>query len=176
MIDPPRPGLDHRRDDGPDQLEIAGEIDVQRVVPLGVGELPRQRSRREDPLIADDDVDVAEFGHGLGADPPQGAAVADIGLVRHDPAVAVLDEPHRLPQVLRCRHGIRHRVDLRADVQGDDVGALFGEPDGMGAALPTRRSGDERHFPLEPSASVCASASAGAGAASGHRRTPRPVV
>ena len=35
------------------------------------------------------------------------------------------------------------RLDLRADVGDDDVGAFLREPDGMGAALPSRSAGDE---------------------------------
>ena len=91
-------------------------------------------------------------GHGLGADPLQRSAVAHIGLVRHDPAVEILHQPHRLLQVLGRRHGIGDRVDLRADVQGDDVGALFGQPHRVGTALPPCRPGDDRDFALEPPA------------------------
>ena len=48
-----------------------------------------------------------------------------------------------------CDLGIAaHRA---ADVDGDDVGALLGEPDRVTAALPARRSGDESDLALDSS-------------------------
>src|SRR5207253_1021531 len=45
--------------------------------------------------------------------------------------------------------GIAH--DRLAHVDGDDVGALMRQPDGVAAALTARRSGDESDFALNTS-------------------------
>ena len=42
-----------------------------------------------------------------------------------------------LLEVLRSRHRVADGVDVAADVDRDDVGALFGEPDRVATALPT---------------------------------------
>ncbi len=67
----------------------------------------------------------------------------------HDAATGLLDEVDRFVEVLRCRHRVRDAVDLVAQVERDDVGALFGEPDGVRAPLTPRRARDERDLPLE---------------------------
>ena len=38
----------------------------------------------------------------------------------------------RLVDVLLGRHRVRHAVELAAPVERDDIGAFFGEPDGVG--------------------------------------------
>ena len=38
---------------------------------------------------------------------------------------------------------VGNRVDIGADVDGDDVGTLLGQRDGMAAALAPRRAGDD---------------------------------
>ena len=63
------------------------------------------------------------------------AVVADVGLAGDDAAVEGLDLLDRLGQ-----------VDVRPDVDGDDVGALFGQPHGVAAALTPRGAGDEGDF------------------------------
>jgi hypothetical protein len=75
--------------------------------------------------------------------------VTDIGLRGEDSVVERLDLLGRLGEIVRGGHGVRHGADLLADVDGDDVGALLGEPDGMAAALPACRAGDECDFALK---------------------------
>jgi hypothetical protein len=41
-----------------------------------------------------------------------------------------------------------HQPDRAADVDGDDVGTLFGQPSRVTAALTARRTGDERNLAL----------------------------
>jgi hypothetical protein len=62
-----------------------------------------------------------------------------------------LDLLDRLGQVLRRGHRVRYRVHLAGQVDGDDVGALLGQPDGVAAALAAGRAGDECDFSLYPS-------------------------
>src|SRR5207245_6349471 len=57
------------------------------------------------------------------------------------------------------RHRIRHRADLRADVDGDDIRAFLRQPDRMTAALAARCAGDECDLALYPSSHCCSSAS-----------------
>ena len=45
----------------------------------------------------------------------------------------------------------RRVVEGRADVDGDDVGALLRQPDRVAAALASRRAGDERDLSFDPS-------------------------
>ena len=54
-----------------------------------------------------------------------------------------LDQADGLGEVLRGGQRVRVRLDLLADVDGDDVGALLGQPDGVAAALTARGAGDE---------------------------------
>ena len=68
--------------------------------------------------------------------------VADVGLAGDDAAV---EASTSTSFDLSGRHG-SGRVDLRRDVDGDDVGALFGQPDGVAAALTPRGAGDEGDF------------------------------
>ena len=65
----------------------------------------------------------------------QPARLADVGLAGDDAAVEGLDLLDRLGQ-----------IGGRPDVDGDDVGALFGQPDGVAAALTPRGAGDEGDF------------------------------
>jgi len=66
-------------------------------------------------------------------------------LVGNDPPTLVLNELDGFIEIVGRGVGVVHRVDVAADVHGHDVGAFGGEPNGMGAALPSRRAGDERH-------------------------------
>ena len=65
-------------------------------------------------------------------------AVADVRVLGHDAPARLLDQPHRFLEVLRGGHRVGDTVELRAQVDGDDVGTLFGEPDGVFAALSPR--------------------------------------
>ena len=78
------------------------------------------------------------------------AEVAHVGLAGHDAAVEVLDELGRLGQIVRRRHRVRDRLDGLAQVDGDDLGALLRQPQRVRAALPARRSRDERDLAVHP--------------------------
>jgi hypothetical protein len=74
----------------------------------------------------------------------EGFEVAHVDLGGVDPPVVALDEIGGLGQILRRRCGDQvNRVDLLADVDGDDVGALLREPHRVRTALTARRTGDE---------------------------------
>ena len=143
MIDAPsgRWGMDggHGVHDA-DQVHVGGVHEVHGV----------RGAHGHDPGVGHDDVEVAELADTLFEDRLQLVPVANIGLAGDDPAAVVLDRLRRLFQILRRGQRVQVGLDLLADVDGDDVGALLGEADGMAAALSACRSGDERNFPFEP--------------------------
>ena len=100
------------------------------------------------PALAHHDVEPAEPGHAVGERRLQRVVVADVDLRGDDPPVERLDRLDRLGQVVRYRHRVRDGVDLRGDVDGDDVGALFGEPHRVTAALTPGDPGDEGDLSL----------------------------
>src|SRR6202020_3613855 len=61
-------------------------------------------------------------------------------------AVLRLDQADGLLHVLRRGQRVRIRLDLLHQVDGDDVRALLGQPDGVAAALAAGGTGDERDF------------------------------
>src|SRR5437764_13691773 len=89
-----------------------------------LGRRIRPRRAHGHTCVGDDDVQAAEFGDGgvhLLAHPDE---VADVALDRQRTAAAELDQPDRLVEVGLGRRGIREPVDLRTDVEHDDVGPL----------------------------------------------------
>ena len=76
--------------------------------------------------------------------------VADVRLPGDNPAVQVLDRFGGLLQILRRGERVQVGLDLLADIDGDDVGALFGEADGMAPTLAAPRPGDECNLPFQP--------------------------
>ena len=91
------------------------------------------------PACGDDDVEPAELGDAGLEGRLQPAAVAHVGLRRDDALPRLLDETGGLLEVLRRRHRVADGGEVLAPVDGDDVGALLGQPDRVAAALPARR-------------------------------------
>ena len=108
--------------------------------------LPR---RREDPGVGEHEVEPAEFGDAVGHRGLEPFEVADVALLGDDAPTGLLDEVDGLVEILPARHRIGHAVDLVAQIERDDVGALFGEPNGVRAALAPCRAGDEGDLPVE---------------------------
>ena len=75
--------------------------------------------------------------------------IAYVGLGGDDAPAGLLDEGGRLLEVLRRGHRVADGVDVLAQVHRDDVGAFFGQPDRVAAALPARCPGDEGDLPLQ---------------------------
>jgi hypothetical protein len=53
----------------------------------------------------------------------------------------LFDQPSGLVEVLRRGQGISDGVDVVAQVDGDDVGTLLGQPNRMASSLPARGAG-----------------------------------
>ncbi len=127
-IAPPSPCSEHRGQCSLDREVDALEVDVDRVDERGDVEPLRSRGR-ENPGIGQHEVDPAELGNTVGDDLLQPAEVAHIRLLGDDAPAGFLDEVDGLVEVLAGRHRVRDAVDLSAQIDGDHVGALLGEPD-----------------------------------------------
>src|SRR3954471_17503711 len=69
--------------------------------------------------------------------------VAHIGLGGDDAPARLLHQVRGVGEVGICSTRIGNTVDVLTDIDRDDVGAFFGEPDGMLTALATRCASDE---------------------------------
>src|SRR5437868_15460767 len=56
---------------------------------------------------------------------------------------------HRLREVLGRGHRVAHGLDLRAEVEPDDLAPLLGQTHRVGASLATSSAGDEGHLAVE---------------------------
>jgi len=103
------------------------------VVKTGSVWCPGRRS--PPPGVCNDDVDVAEFvdpGLHCGFQLRQVTNVGDDG---HYPAAGGFDQPCGLVEIGFGAQRVGNCLDVGADINGDDVCALFGERDGVAAAL-----------------------------------------
>src|SRR5690606_12551707 len=104
--------------------------------------------------VGDDDVEPAELLD-TGVDGRlQGVEIPDVDLGGVDPAVEAFHQVGGLGQILRAGQRNLHAVDLSADVDRDDVGALLGHPHRVGAALAPGGPGDECDLAFESSCHV----------------------
>jgi hypothetical protein len=136
-------------------VKHADEIHVYRV--HKVHRLRIAHGHGQDAGVGHHDVEVAKLGQARVDCRLELIAVAHVGLAAHDPPAELLDHGHGLRQVFLGGQRVRVRLDLLADVDRDDVGALFRKPHGVAASLPACRSGDQRDLARHPS---------------GHRRPP----
>ena len=103
-----------------------------------------------DARVGDDDVEPAELFHAAVHRGLERVVVTHVDFGGHDAAVVGLDQIGGLGKVCRCRMRVGQVVDRPADVDGDDVGALLGQPDRVAAALAARGAADERDLALNP--------------------------
>jgi hypothetical protein len=71
--------------------------------------------------------------------------ITHAGLDRHGRASKPFDQRDGLGEIGRRRHRVRHAFDLPADVDGDDVRALLGQPHRVTAALSARGACQQRY-------------------------------
>jgi hypothetical protein len=135
-------------------VPYACQVGVDHVAPGLLGQV-RRGSHRRDAGVGADDIQAAQFGDAVIEGFLKRAVVAHVSLGGDDPAVQGFDLFDRLSQVVRCCHRVGHRVDLAAQVDGDDVRAFLGEADGVAAALATCRPGDECDFSFYSSRHHC---------------------
>ena len=131
---------DDGRHRGEDRVPHALEVGVDDRVEHRFGAGGRVTDRHHSG-VGDDDVDIAER-----VDPGlhcgfQLRQIANIGDSRCSPASGGLDQPYGLVEIGLGAQRVRNSVDIRADVDGDDVGTLLGERDGVATTLPPGGAG-----------------------------------
>ena len=149
MMQPPSPGsirIGHGR---LERVPRPDDVDVDHRAELLLGELP-QEPVGADAGVCDDDVEAAELRPRPRRPRPAARPCPSCRPEGDDPASELLDELDGLGEVVLRGALVAHRRERLADVDGDDVGALLGQPDRLGAALTPCRTRDERDFALEP--------------------------
>ena len=129
-----------------EQIDVGGIDEVGR---MGVAQRHRQN-----PGIGHDDVEASEVRDARLERVAQFGALPHVGLAGDDASIQFLDRPLGLRQVLGRAQRVVVRVDLPADVDGDDVGALLRHPNGVRSALSACRPGDEGDLALQASSHV----------------------
>lgn len=111
--------LDHDRNRDVDGVVNTREVDIDDVSPAVVA-----CAHRRDPGIGNDDVEAAELVETGLQRFCQRPPIPNVGLVSDDARAGILDELDGGGQVVGVGHRIGHRVDLIAQVDRNDVGAL----------------------------------------------------
>ena len=145
------PALDHRGQRGAHRVEHAGQVDVDHLVPLLRRHLPGD-GPRADPGVRADDVDPAELGQ-AGLDRPlELGKRADVGDRLDRAAAGRLDLFHGGVEIVLGRQLVGEGLEgIRADVDGDHVGALGCEPHRVRASLAAGGSGYQRDLAINES-------------------------
>ena len=108
-----------------------------------------------DAGVGHDDVESAELFDAVVEHRFHVVVVANVDDRGDDALAELLDQRGGLFEVLRCRTGCRRVLELLADVDGDDVGALLGQAHRMAATLSTRRARDERDLSCYSPCCLC---------------------
>jgi hypothetical protein len=103
----------------------------------------------DDAGIGDDDVEPAEGPQSLVENRGNGIAVANVALPGKNSAATVLNQSHGGGQVVDSCPGVVGRLELCADVDRDDGGAIGGKLDRVRAPHPTCGPGDKRNLAVE---------------------------
>lgn len=143
-------GVDQMRRRRADRVPHAGEVDVNEVLPGLFGHQVAFRPEGEDPSVGDHRIQVAEFGYPFVHRALQRRGVPYVGLAGDDSPVERLDLPNSLNKVVGSGTGIERAdaVHVGAQIDSDDVGALFGQAYGVRAALAPCRTGDKGDLAL----------------------------
>jgi hypothetical protein len=128
-----------------DRVDRADQVGVEHVRP---GLQRRLALHRGDPGLRHHDVQPAQLGEARLQRLAELGPLAHVGLHRHDAPVLRFDQADRLLQVVRAGQRVLDRVDVVAQVDRDDVGALLGQPHRVAAALAARRARDEGDLAL----------------------------
>jgi hypothetical protein len=103
-----------------------------------------------DTSIGDNDIEATETVDAFGNGCIKCSLITNIGHMGDDPATFLLDHSSGLVQVfLGCRFVSNIGKDRRAGIDSDDVGALSGEPPGMGPTLAACGPGNQYDLALK---------------------------
>ena len=128
-MQPPRAARAQGRERDRDGVPRPGQVRADDVAPHGGG-VPTV-AEPHDAGVGEDDVDPPERGHALVEGLLQAGQVAHVRRQRHDLAALRLDELCRLVELGPCGVGVVDRRSVGADVDGQDVGTIPGQPDGV---------------------------------------------
>ena len=141
---------DQVRDGRPGGVPRAGQVDVDGVMPVVHAHVLHRAADARDARVGHHDVQPAELGDAGVHRRLDRVEVAHVRLGRDDPAVLRLHQLDRLGEVVGRGHRQR-ALDVVADVDRDDVGALGGQLHRVTAALAAAGAGDEGDLALESS-------------------------
>ena len=150
MMTEPPPPRDQMRYPGLDGLPHPAEIDVDGFFPDVLAHFVQLDAGGADAGVGHDDVQPAQLLDPAVDGGLQRVVVTDVDLVRDDAAVEAFDLSAVSARSSGVAAGAVESLERPADVDGDDVGALLGQPDRVAAALPARRAGDECNLALDP--------------------------
>jgi hypothetical protein len=131
-----------------DRVHNPVQVDLDDIEPHPGGRLP---VGHDDPGVGHHDVQVPELGHPCLDCGDQLGLVPDVRHRCHDPAVESLDLTDRLVQVRLGGHCVRYRLDLVAQVDGDDVGPFLGQTYGVAPTLPAGSACHQRNLAFHSS-------------------------
>ena len=99
--------------------------------------------------IGQNDVDATELGGAAIRCRVKSMDVTDVRHLDDTTTSGLFNQPLGLVEVLARRQVVGHRIDLRTDVDRDDVGAILGQSDRVRPPLAPRCPGDEGDLSLE---------------------------
>src|ERR1700687_339688 len=112
------------------RLPYTREVDANRCVPLILGHIQRWRETA-DASVGSDDVKPTESVHRSLDRTLQAAEVTDVNFVHRNSSAQRLDPCSGFIQLIGSRAAVWNRVDVRAIVDRDDVGAFTRQPKSM---------------------------------------------
>ena len=104
-------------------------------VDVGANLVRRLSERRSDPCVGEDEVQAAQFSYAFVHNDFELSKSRTSACAGTTPTPGLLNKVNCFVKIRRRCHRIRHAIDLVTQVDCDYVGALFGEPDGVGATL-----------------------------------------
>jgi hypothetical protein len=141
VIDPPRPPATRC---GADAMTVfQTPVTLMSMVSWKAPGWSRPRSPGWRARVGHDDVEPTELGHPGVDEGLHVVEVPHVALVGEHAAAECLDESRGLLQVLGSDRVVRHTWQGAGEVEGEDVGTLAGELDGVRPTLPTGSAGDE---------------------------------
>src|ERR1700722_13703380 len=132
-----------------DRVPDAAEVDVDHVLPDVFPDLVQHSAIGADTGVGDDDVETTELFDATVHRGLQGFEVTHVDSSGHDAPVETLDQIHCLAEVFRDCMREAEFGEPPGGVDGDDVGPLFIQPDGLTSALPAGCPTDERDLALD---------------------------
>ena len=144
---PTAPAGDQVRDRGVDGVPRADQVDVDDRAEVATALVTV--GHPDDPGVGDDDVEAAELAPRFGEHGVHRVGIAHVGLPGQDATSLMTHEAGGLLEVVCRGSRVVGELEVRADVQGDDVGALACEFHGVRTTHPAGRAGDEGHLTVE---------------------------